>query len=57
MQRYRGELAVLGGRDSGGGAPMGMDNDYSQAPQLRQQVILPEPPIASGSDLDDDIPF
>lgn len=57
LQRYRGELTMLGGRDSGGGAPMGMDNDYSQAPAAAPAGNLPEPPMAGGSDLDDDIPF
>lgn len=57
LQRYRGELTMLGGRDSGGGAPMGMDNDYNQAPAAAPAGNLPEPPMAGGSDLDDDIPF
>ena len=58
LQRYRGELTMLGGRDSGGGAPMGMDDGYSPAPAPSAPAgNLPEPPMAGATDLDDDIPF
>ena len=54
LARYRGELTMLGGRDSGGmGAPSG---DPMGAPS-QPAGILPEPPMGSSGGLDDDIPF
>ena len=57
LQRYRGELTMLGGRDSSSAPAMGMDDGFGSAPSAAPAGNLPEPPMAGGSDLDDDIPF
>ena len=61
LQRYRGELTLLGGRgDSsmGDGSFGGDSNSYTSAvcnDSARSSVAAP--PIRESSDLDDDIPF
>lgn len=57
LQRYRGEMTLLGGRSDNAGAPIGMDDGYGQSPAAGGAEKLPEPPMASSNDLDDDIPF
>ena len=62
LQRYRGELTLLGGRsdspmgDSGFG---GDQNSYGSAPSdtARSSGASTPPPMRDASDLDDDIPF
>ncbi len=62
LQKFRGELVMLDGRDSGGGGGGGGGGDYSSGgggsfggggnkPQSRPQ------PAAFDTDLDDDVPF
>ena len=54
LQRYRGELTLLGGRsDGGGGAMMNQDSQPAE-PAISSQSA---PPPMAGGDLDDDIPF
>ena len=60
LARYRGELAMLGSRDSGGMSAASQDDGYgAQAPSQpnNQGGNLPEPPMASSGGIDDDIPF
>ena len=62
LQRYRGELTLLGGR---GDSPMGDSgfgsdqNSYGSAPSdtARSSGASTPPPMRDASDLDDDIPF
>ena len=62
LQRYRGELTLLGGR---GDSPMGDSefggdqNSYGSASSgnARSSVASTPPPMRDASDLDDDIPF
>ena len=54
LQRYRGELTMLGARDAGGMGASG--HDTMQAPS-QPSGNLPEPPMASSGGIDDDIPF
>ena len=61
LARYRGELTMLGARESGGmSAPMG-DDGYGGGQQMSSTQLssgnLPEPPMASSGGIDDDIPF
>ena len=61
LARYRGELTMLGGRDSGGMSAPSQDDGYG-APAPSQGGNqgggnLPEPPMASSGGIDDDIPF
>lgn len=62
LQRYRGELTLLGGR---GDSPMG-DSDFggdqnsygpSSSDTARSSGASTPPPMRDASDLDDDIPF
>jgi len=60
LQRYRGEMTLLGGRgdsssmgDSGGYS--GNQVSYDQTPQAGGQSS--PPPMRSSNDMDDDIPF
>lgn len=58
LARYRGELAMLGGRDSGGMSAPSHDAPQSGAQSGAQGGgNLPEPPMASSGGIDDDIPF
>ena len=60
LARYRGELAMLGSRDSSGKSAPSQDDGYgAQAPSQpnNQGGNLPEPPMASSGGIDDDIPF
>jgi single-strand DNA-binding protein len=51
LQRYRGELTMLDGRnDSGGGA-------YESAGDFGAPSSAPAPAPAGGADIDDEIPF
>ena len=62
LQRYRGELTLLGGR---GDSPMGDSgfggdqNSYGSVPSdtARSSGASTPPPMRDASDLDDDIPF
>jgi single-strand DNA-binding protein len=54
LQRYRGELTLLGGRQDGGAA--GMVGQDSPAAEMASPSQSTPPPMAGG-DLDDDIPF
>ena len=61
LQRFRGELTLLGGRadttsgimDSGGF--VGGEVGYDQTPKTSGQAS--PPPMRSANDIDDDIPF
>ena len=56
LQRYRGELTMLGGRDQSSVSAPPSDGGYgASAPSSSGN--LPEPPMASSSMMDDDIPF
>ena len=56
LQRYRGELTMLGGRDQSSVSAPPSDGGYgASAPSSAGN--LPEPPMASSSMMDDDIPF
>ena len=56
LQKFRGELTMLGGRDgAGGGAPRGGDDDYSSGFSTGG-ANKPSGPKES-YDLNDDIPF
>ncbi len=54
LQRYRGELTLLGGRAEGGGA---MANPQDSQPAEPASLSQSAPPPMAGGDLDDDIPF
>ena len=54
LARYRGELALVGGRDGGSDTGGYVGNDSSSY-QVSDQSSRPAPPM--GGDLDDDIPF
>ena len=55
LQRFRGELTMLGGRTGAGGMDAGGGDDYaSSAPSKRSGAA---PTARSGGDMDDDIPF
>jgi len=54
LARYRGELALVGGRDGGADSGGYVGNDSSSY-QVSDQSSRPAPPM--GGDLDDDIPF
>ena len=58
LQRYRGELTLLGSRGESGGA-IGMDSSAGQSAMGGSGVTSGSaiPPMSSGDDLDDDIPF
>jgi single-strand DNA-binding protein len=58
LQRYRGELTLLGSRGESSGA-IGMDSPAGQNAMGGSGVTSGNaiPPMASGEDLDDDIPF
>lgn len=54
LQRYRGELTLIGGRTDGMSAmPSDMGSSQSQMPSSE----MAPPPLAGGDNLDDDIPF
>ncbi|WP_438997019.1 single-stranded DNA-binding protein [Candidatus Puniceispirillum sp.] len=65
LQRYRGELTLLGGRgdsggggsygggDSGAGSSSGNDGGFGGG----SSTASPPPPMRDSNDLDDDIPF
>ena len=62
LQRYRGELTLLGGRSDsavGDGSFSGDSNSYSpsSAESARSSSGSTLPPLRDSSDLDDDIPF
>ena len=62
LQRYRGELTLLGGRGdsaTGDGGFGGDSNSYTSmsADNARSSVGSTPPPMRDSSDLDDDIPF
>ena len=66
LQRFRGELVLLGGRDEGRGAPAdyggGGDDDWGRTPSQsrgssRTSERAPARPPAAADDLDDEIPF
>ena len=62
LQRYRGELTLLGGR---GDSPMGDSNlggdqnsyGFASSDTVRSSGASTPPPMRDASDLDDDIPF
>lgn len=56
LQRYRGELTMLGGRDASSVSAPPSDGGYG-ASASSSSGNLPEPPMASSSIADDDIPF
>lgn len=56
LQRYRGELTMLGGRDASSVSAPPSDGGYG-ASASSSSSNLPEPPMASSSIADDDIPF
>ena len=57
LARYRGELTMLGGRDSGGMSAPSQDSGYGASAPSQPSGNLPEPPMASSGGIDDDIPF
>ncbi len=62
LQRYRGELTLLGSRQEGmsGGAignDMGGGNMSGGQPAASSSAQMSPPPLAGGDNLDDDIPF
>ena len=57
LARYRGELTMLGGRDSGGMSAPSQDSGYGGSAPSQPSGNLPEPPMASSGGIDDDIPF
>ena len=57
LQRYRGELTLLGSRQEGmGGGAIGSDMGGSP-PAMSSGEQMSPPPLAGGDNLDDDIPF
>ena len=58
LQRYRGELTLLGGRQDGSGGMMASppSNPQDSQPAVASPSQSAPPPMAGG-DLDDDIPF
>ena len=62
LQRFRGELTLLGGRGDGqlgaGGFDSGTDSSASGTPDSgRVANAVTPPPMRDANDLDDDIPF
>ena len=62
LQRFRGELTLLGGRGDGqlgsGGLDSGTDSSASGTPDSgRAANAVTPPPMRDAGDLDDDIPF
>ena len=58
LQRYRGELTLLGGRGDSGPASGGFGDDAGAADQSYASVETGSPPpMRSNNDMDDDIPF
>lgn len=64
LQRYRGELTMLGSRNNSGEGQMatgsdnyGQDSMPASAPSGGMTTGQNQPPLAGGDDLDDDIPF
>ena len=58
LQRYRGELTLLGGRGDSGPASGGFGDDAGAADQSYGSAGTgPPPPMRSTNDMDDDIPF
>ncbi len=57
LARYRGELTMLGGRDSGDMSAPSQDSGYGASAPSQPAGNLPEPPMASSGGIDDDIPF
>ncbi len=63
LQRYRGELTILGSRSGGGGDSSDSDEDGGYAPSRGRDASggRAQPPASSGSkfntDFDDEIPF
>ena len=56
LQRYRGELTMLGGREPSSISAPPSDGGYGGSASS-SSGDLPEPPMASSSVMDDDIPF
>ncbi|MCH8616805.1 single-stranded DNA-binding protein [Sphingomonas sp. SM33] len=59
LQRFRGELVLLDGREGGGGGggrDFGAGEDFGGGGQPQQRQQRPQP-AAFDSDLDDDVPF
>ena len=57
LQRYRGELTLLGSRQEGmGGGAIGSGDMSGGQPASSSEQMSP-PPLAGGDNLDDDIPF
>jgi single-strand DNA-binding protein len=57
LQRYRGELTLLGSRQEGmGGGAIGSGDMGGGQPASPSEQMSP-PPLAGGDNLDDDIPF
>ena len=59
LQRYRGELTLLGGRgdSSSMGAPAQMGGDQPMGGAMPKPAASTPPPMVGNGDLDDDIPF
>ena len=58
LQRYRGELTLLGGRGDSGPASAGFDDDAGATDQSYGSAGTGSPPpMRSTNDMDDDIPF
>ena len=62
LQRYRGELTLLGGRGDSAIGDGEFDNDSNKykpepAGSARSSGVSTPPPMRDSSDLDDDIPF
>lgn len=60
LQRFRGELTLLGGRGEGGGGRESFGGGEERAPSFGRSSPAerrPAPASGGGGDLDDDIPF
>ena len=58
LQRYRGELTLLGGRGDSGPGSGGFDDDANATDQSYGSAGKGSPPpMRSANDMDDDIPF
>ena len=57
LQRFRGELTMLGGRGDSGGGGDSMGGDYGGSNEMAAPAAAPDAIGGGGGDLDDEIPF